>query len=146
MIYNFDTEEKSRAIAALLVYAIYRSRDTERFTVSTKMWDQITNFSKLAAKKSSNLAEFIELFKKPMRCDALKPKYCVTGNSKHLMILKEGELFESGTERREFITSLLEQANETKVLSLIINETSFIIMLVRERLESEKIAKQMEGK
>lgn len=146
MIYGFNTENESRAIAALIVYAVYKSRDVDRFTVSVKMWDQITNFSKLAAKKSVSLAEFIELFKVPMRCYTINPSYCSSDSSKPLVVLERGELFESGSNHREFITSLIERSNEKEVISIIINETSFIIMLVRERLEHEKIAKQMEDK
>jgi hypothetical protein len=144
MIYNFDTEEKNRAIAALVIYAVYRSRNIDRFKVSTKMWEQITNFSKLAAKKSTNLAEFIEIFKTPMRCDALKPKYCITGNSKPIVKLEDGQFVESGEPMREFLTSVLENSNEKEVINIILNETSFIIMLVRERLENEKLTQQME--
>lgn len=144
MIYNFDTEEKNRATAALVIYVVYRSRNIDRFKVSTKMWEQITNFSKLAAKKSTNLAEFIELFKTPMRCDALNPKYCITGNSKPIVKLQGGELMESES-MREFLTSVLENSNEKEVINIILNETSFIIMLVRERLENEKLTQQMES-
>ena len=49
MIYNFDTHQDSAAIAALCVYAIYRSRDKRKFKVSPEMWGQIDRFSKSSA-------------------------------------------------------------------------------------------------
>jgi hypothetical protein len=146
MIYGFDTKNRSRAIACLVIYAVYRSRNMDSFPISTKMWDQITNFSKLAAKKSANLAEFIEIFKKPMRCDALKPRYCATGFNKAIIKLENGAFVESGEEGREFLTSILENSNEKLVLNTITNETSFLIMLVRERIENEKLLKRISEK
>ena len=138
-MYGFDTEKEERAIAALVVYVVYRSRDNTRFKVSTKMWDQITGFVRLSAKKSTNIPEFIDYFRKPMRCESITAKYCEVDGKQAAKMLSSGELFVSGqTEQRQFLTSLLEQANQSKVLHALIKETAFIIMLVRERLEIEK--------
>ena len=54
MIYGFDTQDKEAATAALIVYAIYRSRDIKRFKVSTQMWGQIERFVKSSAKRAKN--------------------------------------------------------------------------------------------
>ncbi|MCK4499883.1 hypothetical protein KAU11_05255 [Candidatus Babeliales bacterium] len=146
MIYGFDTNIKERAIAAQVIYLVYKSRNTDRFRVSVKMWEQITNFSKLSAKKATNLSEFIERLRKPMCCDVLQPRHCITEKSKVLKRLKDGSIFESGDDARQFLTSMLESSNEKKVISIIINETAFVIMLVRERLEAEKLTNKMEEK
>ena len=146
MIYKFDTDNKKRAIAALVIYAVYRSRDQKRFKVSTKMWEQITNFCKLSAKKSTNLAEFIEHLRKPMHCEAIKPAYCeIEGTKGATKQLADGTVFESGADSRQFLTRILEECSQEQVISTIINETAFIIMLVRERLETEKHTQKMES-
>lgn len=144
MIYSFETESKERAIAAQIIYSVYKSRNTDRFKVSLKMWEQITNFSKLSAKKSTNLAEFIERFRKPMCCEVLQPRYCITSVKNALKVLDDGAVFESGDDARQFITGLIEQSNDKKIIATIINETAFVIMLVRERLETEKLTAKME--
>lgn len=146
MIYGFDTDEKERAIAAQVIYSVYKSRNIDRFRVSTKMWEQITNFSKLSAKKAGNLAEFIERFRKPMCCEALKPAHCVTDKTSAVKMMDDGSVFESGEDSRQFLTSILEKSNQKKVIALIIDETAFIIMLVRERLEAEKLTNKMDEK
>lgn len=46
MIYNFDTNAQHEAVSALLVYAVYRSRDRKRFKVTPEMWGQIERFCK----------------------------------------------------------------------------------------------------
>ena len=51
VIYNFDTGEKKYAVAALLLYATYRSRDKSKFKVSPEMWGQIQRFTQAAAKR-----------------------------------------------------------------------------------------------
>jgi len=136
MIYQFETDNQQRATAALMVYAVYKSRDISRFKVSTKMWEQITGFVKLAAKRSINLAEFIEYFRKPMKCEAIQAKYCKIDKS--IMMIDGALSAASDTEARQFLTSELEQADQKKVISTLIKETAFVIMLVRERLENEK--------
>ena len=115
------------------------------------MWEQITNFSKLAAKKSTNLAEFIEKLRKSMCCEVIHPRYCsidkgeAKSDGQLVVEFEDGTTFESG-EDRQFMTSLIEHVDEKRVISCVINETAFIIMLVRERLENEKIIETKEDK
>lgn len=142
MILDFDTESKEQAVAACIIYAIYRSRNTDRFKISTKMWGQIANFSKLAAKKSTNIAEFAERFMRSMCCESIN----AVGLDNEKLMLEDGSIFEPSEESRKFLTSLVKGVNEKSVISTIINETAFIIMLVRERLESDKLASKMGDK
>lgn len=51
MIFNFDTTDNNYALASLLVYAIYRSRDKKRFKVTPEMWGQIQRFIKASVKR-----------------------------------------------------------------------------------------------
>lgn len=75
MIYNFDTEEKESAVAALVVYAIYRSRDKKRFKVSPEMWAQIDRFIKASAKRATNIQTFINSLMPRLSCPSINPKW-----------------------------------------------------------------------
>lgn len=138
MIYNFDTDDRSAAVGALVVYAIYRSRDRKRFKVTPEMWGQIQRFTKAAAKRSKAIPQFIDKFSKSMSCDSISPKW--------LEVAVTGRMFQSGSDfisipqpdRRQFLTEVLNNANEAEVLKKLNNETQYLIMLVRDRLETEK--------
>lgn len=137
-IYNFDTKNKQEAIAALLVYSIYRSRDKNRFKVSPEMWGQIERFTKSSAKRAKNLQQFLEQFKDKMKCTSINPKWTEIGVNNRL--LKQGDTLMSfnGSNSREFLTEIINEADHKVVLSSLLKETSWIIALVRDRLEIEK--------
>ena len=138
MIYNFDTESKEHAVAALVIYAVYRSRDKKRFKVSPEMWGQIQRFTQAAAKRAKTIQEFIGNLQPKMQCPAINPKWVEVG--------VKGKLFQSGSsfidipqpERREFLTEVLNGVDHKKVIKLLLKETQWLIMLVRDRLETEK--------
>lgn len=138
MIYNFDTESKPHAVASLVVYATYRSRDKKKFKVSPEMWGQIDRFAQASAKRAKNIPEFINQFNKKMSCPAINPKWVEVG--------VKGRLFQSGAslidipqpERRQFLTEVLNDVDHKAVIKLLLKETQYIIMLVRDRLETEK--------
>ena len=138
MIYNFDTDDKSVGTAALIVYAIYRSRNKQRFKVTPEMWGQIERFIKSAAKRSKSIPEFIDSFSKKMSCDSINPKW--------VEVAVKGRLFQSGNEfisipqpeRRQFLTEVLNDVEHKQVMKKLNRETQYIIMLVRDRLETEK--------
>jgi len=145
MIYGFDTDEQHEAAAALLVYAIYRSRNKKQFKVSLDMWDKIERFAKSAAKRARNPAAFIEKFKPKLKCHSLSPQWMEAGIKNDIGIFtrqnREGidEHIElSGTAKREFLTGVLRNTDHKKLLYTLNNETSWVILLVRERLEREK--------
>ncbi|MFU8927564.1 hypothetical protein [Acinetobacter puyangensis] len=138
MIYNFDTDDKSVATAALVVYATYRSRDRKRFKVTPEMWGQIQRFIKAAAKRSKNIPQFIDQFCKKMSCDSINPKW--------VEVAVKGRLFQSGSDyidipqpdKRQFLTEVLNDVEHKQVIRHLNNETQYIVMLVRDRLETEK--------
>jgi hypothetical protein len=78
MYYNFDTSDPNAATAALLVYAIYRSRDAKRFKVTPEMWNTIERSVKSVAKRAEDLGEFIEKLKPKLACASIKPKWAKT--------------------------------------------------------------------
>ena len=138
MIYNFDTDSKPHAVASLLVYATYRSRDKKKFKVSPEMWGQIDRFTQSSAKRAKTIPEFIYQFSKKMSCPAINPKWVEVG--------VKGRLFQSGAsfidipqpDRSLFLTEVLFDADHKLVIKLLLKETQYIIMLVRDRLETEK--------
>lgn len=138
MIYNFDTENRQEAIAALLVYAIYRSRDKKRFKVTPEMWGQIERFCKSSAKRARNIQQFLEQFKSKMMCASISPKWTEIGATGKLF--KHGDNFIDfgGDDKREFLTSIISEADHKTVLNCLLKETTWVIALVRDRLEQEK--------
>lgn len=138
MIYNFDTDSETHAICALLVYAIYRSRDKSRFKVTPEMWGQIQRFVQASAKRAKTIPQFINNLQAKMACDALSPKWLEVGI--------KGRLFNSGgtlidlpnEHKREFLTQVLADADDKAVIYSLKQETQWIILLVRDRLEAEK--------
>ncbi len=138
MIYNFDTDSKDHAVAALVTYAIYRSRDKKKFKVSPEMWGQIERFAQASAKRANTIPEFINQFCKKMSCPAINPKW--------VEVAVKGRLLQHGAafidipqpERRQFLTEVLNDADHKKVIKIILKETQWVIMLVRDRLETEK--------
>ena len=150
MIYGFDTTDGVAATAALLVYAIYRSRDQTRFRASPDMWTQIERFTKDSAKRSRNIPQFIEAMKPRLCCGSINPKWMQIGEKGEaplrLVTDAEGRLSYAlqlaRDERREFLTGLIERADARAVLKQIYEETSYIVLLVRARLEDEKPIEQ----
>lgn len=139
MIYNFDTSEKRYAVAALLLYATYRSRDKSKFKVSPEMWGQIQRFTQAAAKRAKTLQQFINNLQPKMNCPSLNPKWLEIGIQGRTFLQSGSNFIElSQPERRNFLTEVLREVDDKEVIKLLRNETQFIILLVRDRLEKEK--------
>lgn len=140
MIYNFDTDDKDTAVAALIVYSIYRSRDKTRFKVSLDMWGQIDRFVKSSAKRASNLQRFIDNLMPRMSCAQINPKWLDVGVTGATRILKAGDEYIgfSSDGMRSFMTDIIKKADHKKTLDILYKETTWVIMLVRDRLETEK--------
>lgn len=138
MFYNFDTDSEDYAVCALLVYAIYRSRDKTRFKVTPEMWGQIQRFVQSSAKRAKNIPQFINNLQSKMACAAINPKWIEVG--------LKGRLFNSGgtlidipnAQKREFLTDVINNADHKAVLQALKTETQWVILLVRDRLETEK--------
>lgn len=79
MIYGFDTSDEHAATAALLVYAVYRSRDKARYKASPDMWEQIERFVKDSAKRAKTLPQFIESLKPRLACGSIRPRWMEVG-------------------------------------------------------------------
>lgn len=156
MIYGFDTSDEPAATGALLVYAVYRSRDRRRYKVTPDIWEQIERFAKDSAKRSRSLPAFIETLKPRLHCGTVHPRWMAVGapgdapliyHYSETGTLKEAMQFAARPGQREFLTSIFERADARAVLRTLYGETAWIIMLVRDRLEREKpIEDQLEQK
>jgi len=141
MIYGFDTDDLDAATGALLVYAVYRSRDMRRFKVTPDLWSQIERFVKAAAKRADTLPRFLEALKPRLACGTINPKWMEAGIRGALLLgeYATGERVAiAGEPHREFLTGVLAQVEHRSVLTLLYRETAWIVLLVRDRLEREK--------
>lgn len=145
MIFNFETDNESSAIAALLVYSIYRSRDNRKFKVSTDMWGRIDRFVKSSAKRARNIPQFIDSFMPKVNCASINPRWMKVGITSRITEMQGGlfaEFSNTNTDGREFLTRMLETPSALDVVNKLYKETTFIILLVRDRLEREKPIEQ----
>lgn len=139
MIYNFDTDSREHAVAALLVYAVYRSRDKSKFKVTPEMWGQIQRFVQAAAKRAKTLPQFINNLQPKMSCSSLNPKWLEIGVQGRTFLQSGSSFIEMAQpDRRNFLTEVLSEVDDKAVIKLLRNETQFVILLVRDRLEKEK--------
>lgn len=143
MYYNFDTDRHEAATAALLVYAIYRSRDLKRFKITPDMWGIIERAVKSTAKRARDLGEFIEKLKPKLMCSTIHPRWANTlpegMETVAMKPLPDGsfaEIREQG--RRQFMTDLLQEVDHKEVLDVLYRQAALVILLVRDRLEREK--------
>lgn len=141
MYYGFDTGDENAAIGALLVYGVYRSRDVQRFKVTPDMWGVIERAVKSAAKRAGDLHDFIERLKPKLACSALKPKWMSTELHTVTQYVdpQTGEIIEKrDLGRRQFWVEILEEIEHGPVLEVLYQKTSWVIALVRDRLERER--------
>ena len=142
MIYNFDTTDENAATAAFLVYAVYRSRDHKRFKITPNMWDIVERAVKSVAKRAEDMAEFIEKLKPKLACASIKPKWAKTipDGIISMMQASDGSLMEIGQEqeKRQFMTDVLETADNRAVLDILYRKAAYVVLLVRDRIEREK--------
>lgn len=133
MLYQFDTESLSHAKAALLLYGMYRSRKKESPLNGLETWDRFQTFVRGACLKSSNTAEFVQAFCKKSKIDSIKPRYLSTGEP--VVMPGTGELIMS-TGMADYRLNILK---DNSLLRLYNTESLYLIMLVRERIQREKL-------
>ena len=141
LIHGFWTRHESRAIAALLVYGIYRSRDQGRFKVTPDMWGRIERAVKSCALSAQDLEEFIDRFKSKMQCSTIHPRYMRSDLGVGQTLVEDrrtGEILGTSGDRREFWVEILEDADHKAALDALYRQTGAVVALVRDRLEREK--------
>ena len=151
MIYGFDTSDQHAATAALVLYVVYRSRDRGRFKVTPDMWGQIERFVKDSAKRAATIPEMIEALKspRPLYAGALQPRHMEVGLAGEIPLVvvrnQDGTLSHAiqfaadrASGQREFAVRVIEQADARAVIDRAYRQTSWVVLLVRDRLEREK--------
>lgn len=112
MHYKFDTGSIDHAQAALILYAIYRSRGKNSSLNGLEIWDRFNTYVRGASLKSNTTAEFVHNFCKSAKIDNVNPKYL-----------------------KDLSFDIME---DNSLLKLYENEGMYIIMLVRDRIQREK--------
>lgn len=132
MLLKFDTDDLKRAKAALLLYAMYKSRGANSSLNGLETWERAASYIRAAALKSCNTAEFVQNFCKKAQIGSVKPRYLDTGEL--AVIADTGELI-SSENYKDFHMDILE---DDEIYKIIDKESLYIIMLVRERIQREK--------
>lgn len=144
MLFGFDTKDEIIASGALLVYAVYRSRNKNRGPSGTDMWGQIERFARASAKRADSVGDFIAAFKRRMACETINPRWCKTGIiAGRVARTDTGEIMVfggDGEEQRDFMIQIVEckAEKQAQIVEAIYEHTQRIILLVRDRLEREK--------
>ena len=137
MLYNFNTDDLKRAKAALLLYAIYKSKGKDSPLSGTAKWDRMESFCKGACCASSTTAEFVTKFKEAAKVGAIKPYYLTdVQNGENFVPMPDGSIV-SGDIFRNFQTHIFE---DNEIRKIIEKEYAYIVTLVNERDYREKIA------
>mgnify|MGYP004534993973 CR=1 FL=1 len=139
MLYKFDTESVEHAKCALLMYALYKSRDKNSPLNGIETWDRFNSFVRGACLKSTNMREFVQNFCRKAKIESIKPYILATDD---LVVLPDtGEVIQS-KEWRNYNINIFE---DDSLLNIINNETLYIITLVRERIQREKLNGEAEN-
>jgi hypothetical protein len=137
MAYGFDTDDPDLGAAAMLVYAVYRSRDRQRFKITPDVWGQIERAVKSGAKRAGTTGEFLEKLMPKLQCRSIR------GNLQLASVVTQysnphGEIMETRTDgQRTFLTDVLALPPHP-ILRALYRESAHVVLLVRARLEEEK--------
>ena len=132
MYYNFDTDKIDRAKAALLLYGLYRSRGQSSSLNGLETWERFNSYVRAACIKSETLGEFVQQFCRKANIASIKPYYFQTGD---LVAMPDGELILSDAVK-DYRLNIF---NDDSLLDVINKETLYLIMLIRERIQREKL-------
>lgn len=143
MLYDFDTNVQEEAIASLIIYSIYKSRDINKFKVTPDMWGIIERSVKSCATSSANLKSFIECLKNKLHCSTIKINtFALNTPMEEILIeIEEGHLIGKVPTKDFRFLKLIDgsTADVKEVLKCLKNYTTFLILLVRSRLEMDKM-------
>lgn len=130
---GFDTNSVEHGQAALILYAMYRSRDKSSPLNGLETWNRFTSFIKGAALKSTTTAEFCTNFCHMAKIGSIKPCFLSTGNG--LMQLPDGSIVQSDS-IKDYKLGIIE---ENSLLKIFERESQYLVMLVRERIQRDKM-------
>lgn len=130
---GFDTEELRRAKAALILYAVYRSRPSSSSLNGLETWNRFTSYIRGACLKSETTAQFVTVFCKMAGVGSIKPCYLITSGG--MMTLPDGSIITSDR-IKEYKINVLE---DDSLMNIFEDEGQLLVMLVRERIQREKM-------
>lgn len=133
MQFGFTTENVKRAKAALLLYAVYRSRSKTSSLNGLETWNRFTSYIRGACLKSENTAQFINVFCKMSGVGSIKPLYLETDGG--MMELSDGSVIMSDR-LKEYKINIIE---DDSLMQIFENEGQLLVMLIRERIQREKM-------
>lgn len=144
MLLGFDTEDEIKAKAAFVVYVIYKSRDTKRGPSGLDMWGQIERFAKASAKRSDGIDDFVDAFKRKMACSTINPYWMKKdGNATNAFFSDNNEIIVFKNDNmRSFGLDIFDDKDGKEIVDCLYNKTQIIILLVRDRIEREKLFSQ----
>lgn len=132
MYYHFDTNDVTHGKAALLLYAMYRSRDKSSSLNGVDTWTRFTSYIRGACLKSATTAEFVQEFCRKASVGSIKPRYLDTGDP---VMLPSGEMaLVDGV--YDYRAGIVE---DNTLLPLFRRESMYLTLLVRERIQREKM-------
>lgn len=145
MLLGFNTENEIKAKAAFIIYIVYKSRDAKRGPSGLDMWGQIERFAKASAKRSEDIDEFINMFKRKMACSTINPHWMKSESvAANAFVAGNGQIITFGNNSRSFGLDIFENTECGKeVVDCIYAKTQIIILLVRDRLEREKMFEEL---
>lgn len=133
MRYQFDTDDELKARAALLLYAVYRSRSSNSPVSGMDTWTRFAAYMRGASIKSSSTAGFIQELCRKCKTENIKPRYLDTGDP--VINRESGELIEA----EGYYDYRMSSFNDDNLLRIFREESQYLILLVRERLQREKM-------
>ena len=140
MLFNFNTDDMKLAKASLVLYAMYKSRETNSPMNGLETWNRVESYCVGACRKSRNTSEFVTKFKELGKVGAIKPSYLDTSNSGFTR-LTDGCIVEA-EKVHEYRISLLE---DNEIRKTIEKDYPLVTLLVRERIQREKYTNEDEN-
>lgn len=131
MYFNFDTDKLDRAKAALLLYGLYKSREGNSSLNGMETWSRFQAYARAACIKSNTIGGFIQQFCRKAGITSIKPKYFGTDDP----VQMPGEDYLVVTDKiKDYRLGIL---GDDSLLKIINDETMYLIMLIRERIQRE---------
>lgn len=133
MQFGFCTDNVKTARAALILYALFRSRSKDSPLTGLETWNRFNAYITGMAKKSITTAEFVNRFCRIAKIGSIKPKYLKTKGD--FVTLSGGSLIQSD-DMYDYKSDVFA---DNSLLDIFRREGQYLTMLVRERLQREKV-------
>lgn len=129
------TDDAAHARAALLLYAMYKSRDAGSSLSGLETWERCAAYIRGACLKSTTTAEFVQHFCRMAKIASIRPRYLTSDGR---VQMPDGEIIESGA-ARDYRLDIL---RDDSLLRIFEREGMYLVMLVRERIQRERLEGQ----